>query len=59
MKISVMKLFQPFQPQDGYYVCPRCGCLLDREFIRFCDRCGQRLDWSDYKKVIIIRRITQ
>ena len=27
----------------SYYVCPRCGITLEREFTAFCDRCGQRL----------------
>ncbi len=58
MKVSVMKLFWPFQGRNGYYVCPKCSALLDREFMAFCGRCGQRLDWSAYKKVRIIRRTT-
>jgi len=32
----------------GFYICPRCDSLLDREFVHFCDRCGQRLDWRFY-----------
>lgn len=35
-------------------VCPRCRLTLDREYQRFCDRCGQRLDWSRYDKAIVI-----
>ena len=31
---------------DSYPVCPRCDCTLDREYMRFCDRCGQRLFWA-------------
>ena len=30
-----------------YYVCPRCGITLEREYQAFCDRCGQRLDWKE------------
>lgn len=37
----------------GLYICPRCDSLLDREFVRFCDRCGQRLDWRFYLQVRI------
>ena len=33
-----------------YYVCPRCGITLDREYQAFCDRCGQRLDWKEIDK---------
>ncbi len=33
--------------QDGdFAVCPHCGMTLPREFMRYCDRCGQRLSWS-------------
>lgn len=31
--------------ENGYYICPRCRCTLDREYVSFCDRCGQKLDW--------------
>ena len=30
---------------DSYPICPRCGNTMDREYMRFCDRCGQRLCW--------------
>lgn len=32
---------------DGCFpICPRCRIPLEREYMVFCDRCGQRLDWS-------------
>ena len=39
---------------DSYPICPRCNCTVDREYMRFCDRCGQHLDWAlfDYAKVV-------
>ena len=38
----------------SYPICPRCNNSLDREYMRFCDRCGQHLAWEflDYAKVI-------
>lgn len=33
---------------DVYPICPRCSRSLDREFLTFCDRCGQRLSWKSY-----------
>jgi len=33
--------------EELYYVCPRCGLGMEREFVSFCDRCGQRLDWRE------------
>ena len=43
-----------FHSRYGCCVCPRCDSLLDREYMRFCDRCGQHLSWEliDYAKVI-------
>ncbi len=35
---------------DGSYVCPRCHTTLEREFSAYCDRCGQCLNWSQYKQ---------
>lgn len=40
-----------------YYQCPRCRTTLEREFTAYCDRCGQRLDWRDYKKVKICHHL--
>ena len=39
---------------DSYPICPRCDCSIDREYMRFCDRCGQRLCWDlfDFAKII-------
>lgn len=38
----------------GYYVCPRCRMTLEREFIAYCDRCGQHLGWKGYRKAKVI-----
>ena len=35
-----------FPDGNGYYVCPRCHVTMEREFMHFCDRCGQHLDWK-------------
>ena len=33
---------------DSYPVCPRCDCTMDREYMKFCDRCGQHLAWGAF-----------
>ena len=38
-----------------YYVCPRCNVTMEREFMAYCDRCGQCLSWMNYKKMIMIK----
>lgn len=40
--------------ETDYYVCPRCQITLEREFMPFFDRCGQHLDWRNYKKATIV-----
>ena len=32
----------------SYPLCPRCRRGLEREFVGFCDRCGQRVDWKSF-----------
>lgn len=33
-----------------YYLCPGCHTFLPREYMRFCDCCGQRLGWDAVEK---------
>ncbi|MDD4688804.1 MAG: hypothetical protein PHE51_03545 [Eubacteriales bacterium] len=36
--------------RDIYFpVCPRCSMTIEREFMSYCDRCGQRLNWNYYQ----------
>lgn len=51
---EVMVYKSAWMSETGYYVCPRCHITLEREFMSFCDRCGQSLDWRNYKKATII-----
>lgn len=51
MKVKAATIFPQFPLDDIYYHCPRCQRLLDREFMAYCDCCGQCLDWRDYRKV--------
>ena len=40
---------------DSYPICPRCDCTVDREYMRFCDRCGQHLNWDFFDHATVIR----
>lgn len=31
------------------HYCPSCSDLLDRESVKYCSNCGQRLDWYNYE----------
>lgn len=35
-----------FDSGNSYPLCPRCNSTIDREYMNFCDRCGQRLGWD-------------
>ena len=55
MRITEIMVFDsPVYGKTGYYVCPRCKTTMEQEFISYCDRCGQHLDWKDYRKAKII-----
>lgn len=40
----------------GYPVCPRCKNGLEREYMSFCDRCGQRLNWQAFSGTAVDQR---
>ena len=48
--ITEYRLNRSFHGDQAFYYCPRCDITLDREFQACCDRCGQLLDWKDYRK---------
>lgn len=41
------------QGRRSFPLCPRCGTTFEREYVRFCDRCGQRLDWKRFDKALL------
>ena len=43
MQVTELKMLFICPERPAYYVCPRCGMTMEREFMSFCDRCGQRL----------------
>lgn len=53
MVVKNIVVFSSAWGETGYYRCPRCRITLDREFVSFCDRCGQRLDWSEYTEATV------
>lgn len=54
MKITEARKFSVYRNTSIYYVCPRCKITLERDFMNFCDRCGQCLDWKGYRKAKVI-----
>lgn len=54
MPVTELKMFPGCHGQPAYYVCPRCGNTMEREFMSFCDRCGQCLGWQGCQNVKIV-----
>ena len=50
MAVSEIRVFNK---HDGYPICPRCHRTLDREYMQFCDRCGQNLMWTQFRNAKI------
>lgn len=51
LTIEEAVIFQTRAGKTQYYVCPRCCCTIEREYMYCCDRCGQRLDWHFRQKI--------
>lgn len=41
-----VKDVRTFANGNSYPICPRCAGTLEREYMCFCDRCGQKLNWK-------------
>lgn len=54
MTVTELKVLSNCPGRPAYYVCPRCGLTMEREFMAFCDRCGQRLDWHGCQRAKIV-----
>ncbi len=52
---SSMRIKEAMILGDGYiyFCCPRCSVTLNREYLSFCDRCGQKLDWTKCRQAKI------
>jgi transcription initiation factor TFIIIB Brf1 subunit/transcription initiation factor TFIIB len=50
MMVDEAIIYRKAFTDDLYYRCPRCQTFLARDFMAYCDRCGQCLDWREYRK---------
>ena len=39
---------------DAFSICPRCKNTLEWEYQRYCDRCGQCLDWDNFDDAVLV-----
>lgn len=36
---------------ETYWICPNCKTSFEREYQKYCDRCGQKLKWPALNKI--------
>lgn len=53
-EVMAIREVMVFPNDDAYYVCPRCYITLEREFMAYCDRCGQHLGWKGYRNAKVV-----
>ena len=54
MRVWQLMVFLDARDEDSHYVCPRCGITMEREFMAYCDRCGQCLNWVMHAQAQVI-----
>ena len=52
--VEVMSFRSSFGGRTYCFICPSCHVTLEREFMAYCDRCGQCLDWKNYRSAKVI-----
>lgn len=47
-QVTKRRTYRKGRQSTSYPVCPRCNISVEREYMAFCDRCGQRLAWDRF-----------
>lgn len=54
MAVTEIHAFSRCEGAPAYPVCPRCGKTMEREYMAFCSRCGQKLNWKDFQGARVV-----
>ena len=54
MPVTAVRYYPSCPELFTYPLCPRCSLPMDHEYQRFCDHCGQALDWSVFSGAVVI-----
>lgn len=56
-KLPVKEIYL-YEKEDSIYpLCPRCKETIDRDYVKYCSCCGQRLQWTDWTKAPITKTL--
>lgn len=50
VELPVTKFVYYCSMGSGYPLCPRCDMTIEREYMQYCDRCGQKLGWDHWEE---------
>lgn len=56
MPVQEVHVYPSIPDRPAFPVCPKCGQVLDREYLQYCSNCGQRLSWTLYKNAVVVIR---
>ncbi len=56
MPVVKIHTFPLMSGSPSFPVCPQCGQALDREYLAYCNCCGQCLFWEFLKDATIVKR---
>ena len=54
MCVIVVRRYSFCPELSTYPLCPSCNLPMEREYQRFCDHCGQALDWKGFSHAVVI-----
>ena len=54
MPVTAVRCYPACPHLFTYPLCPRCDLPMEREYQRFCDHCGQALDWKHFSKAVVL-----
>ena len=56
---SPLQVTEIFETSDGEHfpICPRCKVSLEYEYMRYCNRCGQKLNWRNFPRSATIHTV--
>lgn len=55
MPVVKIHTFPLMAGSPSFPICPQCGQALEREYLDYCNCCGQRLSWGSLKKATIVK----
>ena len=44
-----------YADNTAYLLCPRCDSAIERDYVFFCDQCGQKLNWDLFEYARVVR----